>query len=121
VSRTVLVVDDSTTLRQMLAHVLRLAGFDVLEAADGEHAVLLALGNVVDAVITDHNMPGMNGLALVRLLRGMGPYGNTPILVLTTDSSVALRQAGRACGATGWMVKPFDPEGLVELLHRVMA
>src|SRR5688500_18623814 len=112
---TVLVVDDSNTMREMVAHVLGLSGYDVLEAGDGEHALDLARAHQVDAVLTDHNLPGIDGLTLVRTLRAMRAYAGTPILVLTTESSGELRQAGREAGATGWMVKPFDPERLVQM------
>jgi two-component system chemotaxis response regulator CheY len=121
VSSTVLVVDDSNTMRQMVAHVLRLSGYDVLEAADGEHALALARAHHVDAVLTDQNLPGIDGLTVVRELRAMRSHAETPILVLTTEGSDALRQAGREAGATGWMVKPFDPDRLLEMFRRVLA
>ena len=121
VSPTVLVVDDSNTMRQMVAHVLRLSGYDVLEAGDAEHALDLAGAHHVHAVLTDQNLPGMDGLTLVRTLRAMRPYAETPILILTTERSDAMREAGREAGATGWMVKPFDPEQLVQMFRRVLA
>ena len=120
-SSTILVVDDSITMRQMVAHVLRLSGYDVLEAEDGEHALELARAHRVDAVLTDHNLPGIDGLELVRTLRGSRTYREKPILVLTTEKSEELREAHRAAGATGWMVKPFDPERLVQVLRSVLA
>src|SRR4029077_17607116 len=111
----------SNTMRQMVAHVLRLSGYDVLEAGDGEQATYIARAHHVYAVLTDHNLPGINGLMVVRELRAMRAYTETPILVLTTERSEALRQAGREAGATGWMVKPFDPERLVQMFRRVLA
>ena len=120
-STVILAVDDSNTMRQMVAHVLRLSGYDVLEAGDAEHALDLARAHHVHAVLTDHNLPGMDGLTLVRALRGMRAYAETPILVLTTERSDELREAGREAGATGWMVKPFDPERLVQMFRRVLA
>ena len=120
-SSTVLVVDDSNTMRQMVAHVLRLSGYEVLEAADAEGALELASSSSVHAVLTDQNLPGMDGLTLIRTLRAMRPYAGTPILMLTTESSDAMREAGRAAGATGWMVKPFDPERLVQMFRKVLA
>jgi two-component system chemotaxis response regulator CheY len=121
VGSTVLVVDDSNTMRQMVAHVLRLSGYEVLEAADAEAALELARAHRVDAVLTDHNLPGMDGLQLVRTLRGSRTYRERPIVVLTTERSEELREAHRVAGATGWMVKPFDPELLVQMLRKVLA
>ena len=118
---TVLVVDDSNTMRRMVAHVLRLSGYEVLEAADAEGALELARDNTVHAVLTDQNLPGMDGLTLIRMLRSMRPFAATPILMLTTEKSDAMRAAGRAAGATGWMVKPFDPERLLQMFHKVLA
>ena len=117
----ILAVDDSNTMRQMVAHVLRMGGYKVLEAADGEAALELAQETPVDAVLTDHNLPGMDGIDLVRALRALPQYARTPIVVLSTERSEALRQAGREAGANGWMVKPFDPERLLEVFGRVLA
>ena len=117
----ILAVDDSNTMRQMVAHVLRLSGYEVLEAADAEDALEIARANSVHAVLTDQNLPGMDGLTLVRALRAMRTHAETPILMLTTESSDAMREAGRAAGATGWMVKPFDPERLVQMFRKVLA
>jgi two-component system chemotaxis response regulator CheY len=119
-ARVVLAVDDSNTMRQMVAHVLRLGGYDVIEAADAEAALEAAKTQQVDAVLTDHNLPGMDGLALVRALRSLPRHAHTPIVVLTTERSEELRNAGREAGANGWMVKPFDPERLLELFARVL-
>ena len=118
--RTILAVDDSTSMRQMVGHVLREAGFRVIEASDGEEALELARRERVDAVITDHNMPRMDGLSLVRLLRAMDDYARTPIVLLTTESSDEMKQRGREAGATGWMVKPFDPMRLIEMCRRIV-
>jgi two-component system, chemotaxis family, chemotaxis protein CheY len=119
-ARVVLAVDDSNTMRQMVAHVLRLGGYEVVEAADAEGALEAAKTQRVDAVLTDHNLPGMDGLALVRALRALPRHARTPIVVLTTESSEALRQSGREAGANGWMVKPFDPDRLLALFDRVL-
>ena len=119
-ARVVLAVDDSNTMRQMVAHVLRLGGYEVIEAADAEAALAAAKTQKVDAVLTDHNLPGMDGLALVRALRALPQHVSTPIVVLTTERSEELRNAGREAGANGWMVKPFDPERLIELFGRVL-
>jgi len=119
-TRTILAVDDSTSMRQMVGHVLREAGYNVIEASDGDEALELATKHHVDAVITDHNMPRMDGLSLVRLLRAMDDYARTPIVLLTTESSAEMKQRGREAGATGWMVKPFDPMRLIEMCRRIV-
>lgn len=116
----VLVVDDSNTMRQMIAHVLRLSGYEVAEAPDAEAALDLVRQRGVDAVLTDHNLPGMDGVALVRVLRETRGYAAAPIVVLTTERSASLRQAAREAGATAWMEKPFDPERLVQLFHGLL-
>jgi two-component system chemotaxis response regulator CheY len=119
-TRTILAVDDSASMRQMVSHVLREAGFRVIEASDGEEALELAACSRVDAVITDHNMPRMDGLSLVRMLRKMDEYVRTPIVLLTTESSDEMKRRGREAGATGWMVKPFDPMRLIEMCRRIV-
>lgn len=118
--KTILTVDDSPSIRQMLAYVLSSNGYHVLEAADGEQGLALAKANHVDLVLTDQNMPQMDGLALIKSLRALPQYAKTPIMMLTTESSQALKQQGRDAGATGWMVKPFDPEKLLEMLRRAL-
>jgi two-component system, chemotaxis family, chemotaxis protein CheY len=120
-SSVILAVDDSNTMRRMVSHVLREGGYQVLEAADAEAALELARGRGVDAVLTDHHLPGMDGIALVRALRALPEHARTPIVVLTTERSEELRQAGREAGATGWMVKPFDPDRLLQVFGRVLA
>ena len=118
--KTILTVDDSPSIRQMLAYVLVSAGYTVLEAADGEEGLALAQANAVDLVLTDHNMPKMDGVNLTRALRALPAYRKVPIMMLSTESSPALKQAGREAGATGWMVKPFDPEKLLEMLKKAL-
>ena len=108
-------------MRQMVAHVLQSAGYQVLVAPDGEQALALARSHAVDAVLTDHNLPGIDGLTLVRALRRLPAHANTPIVVLTTETSDELKRAGREAGANGWMVKPFDPERLIAIFGRVLA
>ena len=119
-SYTILAVDDSASMRGMVSHVLRTGGYAVLEAADGAHALNLARIHRVDAVLTDQNMPNMDGLALVRHLRAMEAYARVPIMLLTTESSADMKQRGREAGATGWMVKPFDPEILLAVFRKVL-
>jgi two-component system chemotaxis response regulator CheY len=115
----VLAVDDSASMRQMLAHALRTAGYDVVEAVDGVDALDKLAAHPIDVVITDQNMPRMDGLTLTRTLRADPRWQRLPVLVLTTESGDALKQAGRAAGATGWLGKPFDPRRLVEVLAKV--
>jgi two-component system chemotaxis response regulator CheY len=120
VSHTILAVDDSPSMRRMVAYVLASGGYTVLEAGDGEEALGLASAQRVDAVLTDQNMPNMDGLALVKRLRALEGYARTPIMLLTTESSAEMKQKGREAGATGWMVKPFDPERLLEMFARIL-
>jgi two-component system chemotaxis response regulator CheY len=120
VSRAALVVDDSVSMRQMVAFTLREAGFTVLEGGNGREAIE-ALGNrPVQLVVTDLNMPVMDGLELIRQLRAKPLYKFTPILMLTTESQDAKKQEGRAAGATGWIVKPFDPQKLLAVIAKVV-
>ncbi len=118
--KTVMVVDDSTTMRQMLTDTLVAAGYEVLLAVNGEDALRKAGGRAVQLIITDFNMPVMNGPALITRLRATSEYKFTPILVLTTESSVERKGEGKAAGATGWMIKPFDPVRLVQVVNRLM-
>jgi two-component system chemotaxis response regulator CheY len=115
----VLAVDDSASMRQMLAHVLRTAGYEVVEAVDGLDALDKLAAHSFDVVITDQNMPRLDGLGVVRALRADPRWERLPVLVLTTETGDALKQEGRAAGATGWLGKPFDPARLVEVLARV--
>ena len=117
---TILVVDDSTTMRQMVAFTLTSAGHDVTEAPDGNQALAKAKQKKFDLVITDVNMPGMNGIDLVQSLRALPDCKFIPILVLTTEAGAELKQKGRSAGATGWIVKPFNPEILLETLKKVL-
>jgi two-component system, chemotaxis family, chemotaxis protein CheY len=116
----ILAVDDSPSMREMVVYLLRDAGYEVVEADDGEKALELARSKRVDLVLTDQNMPKMDGLSLIRHLRAMPNYRDTPIMMLTTESSPDMKQRGREAGATGWMVKPFDPDKLVAMLRMVL-
>jgi two-component system chemotaxis response regulator CheY len=116
----ILAVDDSASMRQMVAFTLKSAGFDVAEAADGLVALQLAQQERFGLVLADVNMPNMDGLSLVRALRALPDYKFTPMLVLTTESSAEKKLEGRSAGATGWLVKPFNPEQLVDTIKRVM-
>lgn len=119
-AKTILAVDDSASIREMVSFTLKNAGYEVVEAVDGVDALEKAQHYPVSLVLTDVNMPRMDGLALVELLRGLPQYKTAPILVLTTESSDAAKARGRAAGATGWLVKPFDPQRLLEVVRRVM-
>ena len=119
-AKTVLTVDDSPSLRQMVAFTLKGAGYRVIEAADGHEGLDQARRQPVQLVLTDQNMPNMDGLALIRSLRALPQYGHVPIVMLTTESSEAMKDAGRAAGATGWMVKPFDPKRLLDVVRTVI-
>jgi two-component system, chemotaxis family, chemotaxis protein CheY len=116
----ILVVDDSTTMRQMVSFTLQDAGHDVVEAADGAQALEAVKGQKFDLIITDVNMPGMNGIDLVKSLRDIAEFKFTPIHVLTTESGQDLKTRGREVGATGWIVKPFSPEVLIQTLRKVL-
>jgi two-component system chemotaxis response regulator CheY len=119
-SKTILAVDDSASIRQMVAFTLKGAGYDVVEAEDGQMGLDKAKAGAVNLVLTDQNMPKMDGLTLVKNLRGMPQYAATPILMLTTESSDAMKAQGKAAGATGWLVKPFDPAKLLEVVKKVI-
>lgn len=118
-TKHIMTVDDSKTMRDMVAFTLRGAGYQVSEAENGLKA-LDALRNMhVDVVITDVNMPVMDGITLIRALRAEAKYRATPLLMLTTESDPAKKAEGRSAGATGWLVKPFDPQRLLDVVARV--
>ena len=119
-AKTVLAVDDSASIRQMVSFTLKSAGYDVVEAVDGQDGLDKAKTKSVNLVLTDQNMPRMDGLTLIKNLRGMPQYASTPILMLTTESSDAMKSQGRAAGATCWLVKPFDPQKLIEVVRKVI-
>ena len=117
---SILAVDDSASMRQMVSFTLRSAGYNVVEAVDGQDAWEKAGGRSFDLVLTDQNMPRMDGISLTKKLREDPQFKTTPILILTTESSDQMKQAGRAAGATGWLVKPFDPNKLIEVIQKVI-
>jgi two-component system chemotaxis response regulator CheY len=116
----ILAVDDSPSMRDMVRIALTGAGFDVIQAHDGEHALELAKKDAFDLVLSDVNMPRMDGIALIRALRAEASYRHTPILMLTTDGSPERKKEGKEAGATGWIVKPFDPVQLIATMNRVL-
>lgn len=117
---TILAVDDSVSMRQLVAATLEDAGFDVVQAVDGKDALSKAPGSKVDLVLTDVNMPNMDGIELIRHLRELPAYRFTPMLMLTTESGGDKKAEGKAAGATGWIVKPFDPQQLIATINRVI-
>jgi two-component system chemotaxis response regulator CheY len=119
-ARMIMTVDDSTSMRQMVKATLLSAGYDVVEASDGQEALEYARENPVDLVITDVNMPRMDGITLVSELRSLPTYRLTPVLLLTTESSMDKKMEGKKAGATGWIVKPFNPAQLLATLARVL-
>jgi two-component system, chemotaxis family, chemotaxis protein CheY len=119
-AKTILAVDDSASIRQMVSFTLKSAGYDVIEAVDGQDGLDKAKSRSINLVLTDQNMPRMDGLSLIKSLRALPLYASTPILMLTTESSDAMKTQGRAAGATGWLVKPFDPQKLIEVVRKVI-
>jgi two-component system chemotaxis response regulator CheY len=118
-TRRVLTVDDSKTMRDMVSFTLKQAGYDVVEAVDGSNALSVLAAGKVDCIITDLNMPVMDGIQLIRSVRADPTHRATPILMLTTESDDSKKSAGREAGATGWLVKPFNPEKLVQTVRKV--
>jgi len=116
----ILTVDDSPSMRKMVSFTLIGAGYQVVEAVDGIDAFEKAQKQTFDLVLTDQNMPRLDGLGLTRKLREHAHFKTVPILMLTTESSDLMKQAGRAAGATGWLVKPFDPAKLIEVVKKVI-
>lgn len=116
----ILVADDSASMRQMIEFTLKEAGHQVVVATDGQEALNIAKGLTTDLVITDVNMPNMDGISLIRELRELPSYKFTPILTLTTESTTEKKQEGKSAGATGWIVKPFNPERLLATLNKVL-
>jgi two-component system, chemotaxis family, chemotaxis protein CheY len=119
-AKSVLSVDDSSSIRQMVAFTLKGAGYEVIEAVDGQDGLDKAKMKTVDLVLTDQNMPRMDGLTMIKNLRAMPAYRTVPILMLTTESGDAMKSQGKAAGATGWLVKPFDPAKLLEVMKKVI-
>ena len=120
-SKTILTVDDSRTMRDMLRLALTDAGFQVLQAEDGVHGLEVLQGETPDVIVTDINMPRMDGYGFIEGVRSDPRCRTIPILVLTTESSPEKKARPRDAGATGWIVKPFNPEKLVEAIRRVAA
>lgn len=118
-AKKIMSVDDSASVRQMVSFTLKDAGYDVVEAEDGKDA-LGKLSSPVDMIITDLNMPNMDGLELIRQVRGQEQFKFIPIVMLTTESQAEKKQEGKQAGATGWIVKPFKPEQLLAVVKKVL-
>lgn len=117
----ILTADDSVSIRKMVSTTLANAGYDVIEAVDGQDALTMAQHSPVDLVLTDVNMPKLDGIGLVKALRLLPHYRFTPILLLTTESSAQEKEAARAAGASGWLVKPFNPDQLLATIKKVLS
>lgn len=116
--RTILIVDDSASMRQLVTFALKDAGYDVIAAVDGKDALGKVNGTKVDMVVTDLNMPNMDGIELIKQLRASSTNRFTPVVMLTTESQDAKKQEGRTAGASGWIVKPFTPGKLIDVIKK---
>ncbi len=118
-AKTILIADDSKTIRDMVSFTLKGAGYALVEAADGQAAAAMVAKHRFDCIITDLNMPGMDGLALTRVVRADVRNRSTPVLLLTTEGAPEKKTEGRQAGATGWLVKPFNPQRLIDTVRKV--
>ena len=118
--KRILTVDDSASIRQMVGFTLRKVGYEVVEAVDGKDGLAKVEAGKFDLIVTDLNMPNLDGLGLIRGVRANPAYKGVPILMLTTESQAAKKQEGKAAGATGWIVKPFSPEQLLAVIRKVL-
>jgi two-component system chemotaxis response regulator CheY len=119
-SKTIMIVDDSTSLRQVVSIALRKAGYDVLEACDGVDGLAKLQGQKVHMIVSDVNMPNMDGITFVKAVKQLAPYRFTPIAMLTTETSDEKKQAGKDAGAKAWVTKPFKPEQLVSVVQKLV-
>jgi two-component system, chemotaxis family, chemotaxis protein CheY len=119
-AKKALIVDDSVSMRQMVAFTMKEAGFATLEGGNGEEGLKHLDGQKVDLVITDLNMPVMDGISMIRKVRALPQYKFTPILMLTTESQDTRKKEGKEAGATGWIVKPFNPQQLLQVVAKVV-
>jgi len=118
-AKTIMVVDDSISIRQVVGIALKQAGYEVLEACDGRDALGKLTGQKVNLIISDVNMPNMDGISFVRELKTRAAYKFTPVLMLTTESQEDKKEQGKAAGARAWMVKPFKPEALLAAVQKL--
>ncbi|MBE8715985.1 response regulator [Cellvibrio polysaccharolyticus] len=119
-AKTVLIVDDSASIRQVVAITLKSAGFDVIEACDGRDALAKLNGQRVHLIISDVNMPNMDGITLLKELKAKAEYKFTPIIMLTTESAEDKKSQGQAAGAKAWMVKPFQPAQMLAAVNKLV-
>ena len=119
-AKVIMTADDSTSMRQMVSFTLKQAGYEVIEAVDGQDAAEKLVGTHVDMLLTDLNMPNKNGFELIELVRSMPQFKFIPIIMLTTESQSELKQKGKSAGATGWIVKPFKPDQLLAVIKKVL-
>ncbi|MBF0203569.1 MAG: response regulator [Desulfamplus sp.] len=119
-SKTIMTADDSGSIRQMVSFTLKQAGYLVVEAVDGSDALLKLKSTPIHMLISDLNMPNMDGLELIKQVRAMPEYKFIPIIMLTTESQADMKQKGKAAGATGWIVKPFKPDQLLAVIKKVL-
>ncbi|MFL5765037.1 MAG: response regulator [Bacteroidia bacterium] len=119
-AKNILIVDDSESIRELVGMTLETAGYHVSKGSDGRNALLLLDGRDIDLIITDLNMPNMDGIEYLKEVRKSENYSSTPVLVLTTESQQSKKDEAKASGATGWIVKPFSPEKLLEIVKKVI-
>ncbi|MBF0136276.1 MAG: response regulator [Magnetococcus sp. DMHC-1] len=119
-AKTIMTVDDSSSVRQMVTLTLKGEGYNVVEGVDGKDALNKLKANPVDMVITDLNMPNMDGITLIKELRALPAFKFTPIVMLTTESQANKKSEGKDAGATGWIVKPFKPAQLLQVIKKVL-
>ena len=120
-AKTILIVDDSTSLRQVIAIALKGAGYEVIEGVDGQDGLNKLSGQRVNLIISDVNMPNMDGLTMVCKIKENPQYKFTPIIMLTTESGTDMKERGRAAGVKAWMVKPFKPEQMLDAVSKLIA
>lgn len=119
-TRVIMTADDSSSVRQMVSFTLKQAGYEVVEAVDGQDAVDKLISHQIHMLITDLNMPRMDGIELIKQVRAQAAYQFIPIIMLTTESQPEMKVKGKEAGATGWIVKPFKPEQLVGVIKKVL-
>ena len=118
-SKTIITIDDSMSIREIVKIALTQLGYTVLTAPDGAQGLQICQANRIDLVLTDLNMPRLDGISLIKQLRGLPAYRFTPIVMLTTESQNDMKMAGKQAGATGWIVKPFDPPKLMQIVQKL--
>jgi two-component system chemotaxis response regulator CheY len=120
-SKTILIVDDSVSLRQVVSIALKGAGYEVIEAGDGKEGLSKLTGQKIHLIISDVNMPNMDGIAMVTEIKKMAEYKFTPIIMLTTESQDEMKQKGKEAGVKAWMVKPFKPEQMLDAVNKLIS